>query len=170
MESRSGLNSGLTVAARRAMKLFTFVIVLIAGTSFAQNSSSFAKPLSPLDQALITNTKAVLDAEKNKDADFLRHTLSDDFVEVGSEGHVHPKAEFLDGAREGELKDYSLYNLRVRAIDQNSAIVNYNAIIQMPEGDGGAAPRYQIISDLWVRDGESWKLRFQQATPLRSID
>jgi hypothetical protein len=152
------------------MRLFALAIVFVAATSFAQNSSSPAEPGSPLDQALIKRTKAVLDAQKNRDADFLRHTLSEDFAEVGSEGHVHPKEEFVDRAREGELKDYSLYDFRVRAIDQNTAIVNYNAIVQMPEGDSGAAPRYQIISDLWVKDGDGWKLRFQQATPLRSID
>jgi hypothetical protein len=152
------------------MKYFAAAMVLMAVGCFAQNSPTSGKLLSPLDQALITNTKTILEAQKNKDADLLKRTLSEDFLQIGSEGHLHPKAEFLDEARDGELKDYTLYNLRVRAIDQNTAMVSYNAIIQKPEGDSGAAPRYQIISDLWVKDGENWKLKFQQATPLRSID
>jgi hypothetical protein len=152
------------------MKHLAVVILLLAIGSFAQNSPTSGKLLSPLDQALITNTKAILEAQKNKDADLLKRILSDDFLQIGSEGHLHPKTEFLDEARNGELKDYTLYNLRVRAIDQNAVLVHYNAIIQKPEGDSGAAPRYQMISDLWVKDGENWKLKFQQATPLRSID
>lgn len=152
------------------MKFFAAGILLITVGSFAQTSRPSAKPPSPVDQALITSTKAILEAQKNKDADLLKGTLSEDFLQIGSEGHLHPKAEFLDEARDGELKDYTLYNLRVRAIDQNTALVSYNAIIQKPEGDNGAAPRYQMISDLWVKDGENWKLKFQQATPLRSID
>jgi hypothetical protein len=152
------------------MKHLAAAILLISVGSFAQISPTSGKLLSPLDQALITNTKAILEAQKNKDADLLKRTLSDDFLQIGSEGRLHPKAEFLDEARDGELKDYTLYNLKVRAIDQNTAMVSYNAIIQKPEGDTGSAPRYQIISDLWVKDGENWKLKFQQATPLRSID
>jgi hypothetical protein len=152
------------------MKHFAAVILLSAVGSFGQISPTAGKLLSPLDQALMTNTKAILEAQKNKDADLLKRTLSEDFLQIGSEGHVHPKAELVDEARNGELKDYTLYNLRVRAIDQNTALVSYNAIIQKPEGDSGAAPRYQVISDLWVKDGENWKLKFQQATPLRSID
>jgi hypothetical protein len=152
------------------MKHLAAAILLIYVGSFAQNSPTSGKLLSPLDQALITNTKAILEAQKNKDADLLKRTLSEDFLQIGSEGRFHPKAEFLDEARDGDLKDYTLYNLKVRAIDQNTAMVSYNAIIQKPEGDTGSAPRYQIISDLWVKDGEKWKLKFQQATPLRSID
>jgi hypothetical protein len=152
------------------MKHLAAVLLLMAVGSYAQISPTSGKLLSPLDQALITNTKAILEAQKNKDADLLKRTLSEDFLQIGSEGHLHPKAEFLDEARDGELKDYTLYNLKVRTIDQNAAMVSYNAIIQKPEGDSGAAPRYQMISDLWVKDGENWKLKFQQATPLRSID
>src|SRR5580704_12703381 len=111
------------------MKFFVAGILLITLASFAQTSRPSAKPLSPLDQALISNTKAILEAQKNKDADLLKRTLSEDFLQIGSEGHLHPKAEFLDEARAGELKDYTLYNLRVRAIDQNAVLVHYNAII-----------------------------------------
>jgi hypothetical protein len=141
---------------------------LISHSLWAQATP--AKPLSPLEQTLVTNSKAVPEALKTKNVDFLKRTLSEDFQEVGSEGHIHQKAEFVDEARDGELKDYSIYNVKVHEIDDSSAIVTYNAIIQMPEGDTGTAPRYQMISDLWIKDGENWKLEFQQATPLRSID
>src|ERR1700737_1517875 len=152
------------------MKHFAAIMVFMTAGSFAQVSPSSGKLLSPLDQTLITNTKTILEAQKNKDADPAKRTLSDDFVQIGSEGRLHPKAEFLDEARDGGLKGNTLYNLRVRVIGPNTAIVSYNAIIEEPEGDTGTAPRYQIISDLWVKDGENWKLKFQQATPLRSID
>jgi hypothetical protein len=143
------------------------VVVLLSTLSFAQSVNHSS---SPLEDALIANTGAIHEAQKTKNADLLKHILSDDFLQVGSEGHLHPRAEFVDEARDGGLKDYSLYNFKVHSVDENTAIVTYNAIIQMPEGDTGAAPRYQILSDLWVKDGENWKLKFQQATPLRSID
>jgi hypothetical protein len=143
------------------------MILFACITTFAQSTSHSS---TPLEDALIANTKSIHEAQKTRNADLLKRTLSDDFVQVGSEGHLHPRAEFVDEARDGELKEYSLYNFNVHSVDENTAIVTYNAIIQMPEGDTGAAPRYQIFSDLWIKNGENWKLKFQQATPLRSID
>ncbi|HZR55524.1 MAG TPA: nuclear transport factor 2 family protein [Terriglobales bacterium] len=149
------------------MKNFILLIIFISVTAFTQSASHSS---TPLEDALLANTRAIHEAQKTKNADLLKRILSDDFVEVGSEGHLHPRAEFVEEARDGELKDYNLYNFNVHSVDENTAIVTYNAIIQMPEGDTGAAPRYQIFSDLWIKDGENWKLKFQQATPLRSID
>ena len=65
-----------------------------------------AKPLSPLEQTLIANTKAVREAQKTKNVDFLKRTLTDDFVSVGSEGNLHDKEEIMESAHDGELKDY----------------------------------------------------------------
>ena len=52
-----------------------------------------AKPLSELEQTLITNTKAIPEAQKTKDVAVLKRMLTDDFVAVGSEGHLHDKEE-----------------------------------------------------------------------------
>ena len=130
-----------------------------------------SKPLSPLEQTLIANTKAVPEAQKSKNVDFLKRTLTDDFVFVGSEGKLHDKEEIVESARDGELKDYYTYNLRVLPVDDELAVVTYDCIIHMPEGDApGMAPRYQHISDLWVKQDDQWRLRFQQATAARPID
>jgi hypothetical protein len=103
--------------------------------------------------------------------DFLKRTLTDDFVFVGSEGKLHDKEEILGSAREGELQDYYTYNLRVLPVNDEVAVVTYDCIIHMPEGDApGMAPRYQHISDLWVKQKVQWRLRFQQATAARPID
>jgi len=139
--------------------------------TFAQAAGIAPKPLSPLEQALIANTKAVPEAQKTKNVEFLKHTLTDDFVFVGSEGKLHDKEEVVEGAKNGELKDYYTYNLRVLPVDDDSALVTYDCIIHMPEGDApGMAPRYQHISDLWVKQDDQWRLRFQQATAARPVD
>ncbi len=138
---------------------------------FAQGPGTPAKSLSPLEQVLISNTNAVPEAQKSRNVDFLRRTLTDDFVFVGSEGRLHDKAEIVESARDGELKDYYTYNLQVLPVDDNAAVVTYDCIIHMPEGDApGMAPRYQHISDLWVKQGDQWRLKFQQATAARPID
>ncbi|MGC2186630.1 MAG: nuclear transport factor 2 family protein [Terriglobales bacterium] len=140
-------------------------------TGFAQGSASASKPLSPLEQTLIANTNAVPEAQKSRNADFLKRTLTDDFIFVGSEGKLHDKQEIVGSASEGELQDYYTYNMRVLPVNDEVAVVTYDCIIHMPEGDApGMAPRYQHISDLWVKQNDQWRLKFQQATAQRPID
>jgi hypothetical protein len=148
------------------MNKLAVVIVFLCGAVLAQT----AKPLSPLEQTLIDSTKAIPEAQKSKNADFLKRALTDDFRAVGSEGRLHGREEFLGDAADGTLKDYTVYNLRVLPVGDAAAIVTYDAVIQMPEGDFDVAPRYQCFSDLWIKQGDQWKLRFQQATPRRPID
>ena len=155
------------------MRKLGFIVCLfyfsIAG--FAQASGHQSKPLSPLEQTLIANTNAVPEAQKSRNVDFLKRTLTDDFVSVGSEGKLHDKEEMLTSAHDGELKDFYTYNLRVVPVNDETAIVTYDCIIHMPEGDTpGLAPRYQHISDLWVKQDDQWRLRFRQATAARPID
>jgi hypothetical protein len=137
---------------------------------FAQASGN-SKPLSTLEQTLIANSNAVPEAQKNKNADFLKRTLTDDFVFVGSEGKLHEKEEMLESARGGELKDYYTYNPRVLPVNDTAAIVTYDCVVHMPEGEApGMAPRYQRFSDLWVKQDDQWRLKFQQATAARPVD
>ncbi len=147
------------------------LIVFFSTAGLAQSSASQSKPLSALEQTLIANTRAIPEAQKDKNVAFLKRTLTDDFVAVGSEGKLHDKEEILESARDGELKDYYAYNLRVVPVNEAAAIVTYDCVIQMPEGDApGMAPRYQRFSDLWVKQDDQWRLKFQQATAARPID
>src|SRR5258708_39702715 len=131
--------------------------------AFAQASGNQPKPLTPLEQYLIDNTKAIPEAQKAKDVAFLKRTLTDDFLAVGSEGKLHDKEEILASAHDGELKDYYAYNLRVVPVNDEAAIVTYDCVIHMPEGDApGMAPRYQHISDLWVKQDDLWRFEFLQ--------
>ena len=154
---------------RKLAFIACFFSVSIAG--FAQAAGNPAKPLTPLEQTLISSTNAVPEAQKARNVDFLKRTLTDDFLAVGSEGKLHDKEEFTQSAHDGELRDFYTYNLRVLPVNDNAAIVTYDCIIHMPEGDApGMAPRYQHISDLWVQQDDQWRLKFQQATAARPID
>jgi hypothetical protein len=144
--------------------LFT-VLIFLSISCFAQNAG-----ISALQQALIAQTQAVAQAQKSKDGDTLKRLLTDDFQQVGSEGKLHDKDDFTGDAKDGKLTDCTLYNLKVLSIDDNAAIVTYDAVIHMTEGDDLLAPRYQHLSDVWVKQGDQWRLRFQQATARRPID
>ena len=135
----------------------------------AANTAS-PKPLTQLEQTLIGQSEAVAQAQKAKDVEGLRGLLSADFERVVSEGGLHDKGDTLDDARDGTLEDYRFYDFKVLPVEENVAIVTYSAVIQMREEDEGLAPRYQRFSDVWIKQGDQWRLRFQQATAKRSID
>jgi hypothetical protein len=146
-------------------------VVCFSIATLGQAATGQTKPLSALEQTLIANTRAIPEAQKDKNVAFLKRTLTDDFLAVGSEGKLHDKEEVMESAHGGELKDYYAYNLRVVPVNEEAAIVTYDCVIHMPEGDApGMAPRYQHISDLWVKQNDQWRLRFQQATAARPID
>ena len=126
---------------------------------------------TPLEQALIANSKAVHEAQLKKDSAFLKNILTADFVEVRSEGKVHERKDFISDAEDGSLTEFFLYKPRVFAVDENAAIVTYDCVLHMTEGDApNLAPRYQHISDLWVKQDGQWRLKFQQATASRPVD
>jgi len=150
---------------------FITCLLWLSMVGFAQGSGDSSKTLGPLERTLIANTKAIPEAQKSKNVDFLKRILTDDFLFVGSEGRLHDKEEIVESTRDGELKDFYTYNLRVLPVDDEAAVVTYDCIIHMPEGDApGMAPRYQHISDLWVKQDDQWRLKFQQATAARPID
>ena len=48
----------------------------------------------------------------------------------------------------------------------DTAIVTYDLILQVPpQEDQGPPPRYQHWTSVWTRQGDTWKLKFQQTTP-----
>ncbi len=149
-------------------KIFALaLLVLIAVSAAAQSALSQEDPAA---QAIISKSKAVVEALKSKDTATLKTLVADDLRLVSSAGHVYGKGELMGAAQEGVLRNFQFYGAEVIPIDRDSRVVTFNLIVDMPEGDDDLAPRYQRISDLCVRQGGDWLLKFEQATPLRPID
>jgi len=124
---------------------------------------SDAPQLSPLAQQLIDYEKALPEAQKKKDVEFYKRTLTEDFVAIGTDAKVHTRAEILGDLPSIELVEYRPYNIDVIPLNDGAAVVTYDVIIQMAKYDEDT-PRYQHISSIWVKQGEQWKLKFQQAS------
>ena len=146
---------------------FFFAVLALALPAIAQTPDD---PPPALVQALTDNSHAFAAALLHKDVAFLKRTLTGDFEEVTSAGSVENDNEIFDAAANGEFREYRQYNLQVLAIADESALVTYDCIVRRPEGDNGLAPRYQHISELWLRDEGKWLLRFLQATAARPVD
>jgi hypothetical protein len=146
--------------------------VLIALAAFAANSH---EPFAPFTQStneahssvfagpLVSLERALAEAQKKHDRDFYKRTLTDDFISIGTDGKVHPKDEILGDLPSTELAEYRPYNIQVVQLNENAAIVTYDVIVRVVHYDD-ETPRYQHVSSIWVRQGDQWKLKFQQAT------
>lgn len=153
------------------LRLFTgFLFFLLPASVLAQSSQS-AESSGSLAQVLMEKSNEVHSLRKSKDVNGIKSLLADDFGYVGGDGRLHHRDELLGDMQDGTLRDFKLYGPEAVQVDASAALLTYNAILDMREGDDpGMAPRYQKVSDLWVKQGSEWRLKFEQATPVRPID
>lgn len=138
--------------------------LLISG-SLAQVTNAPAKPLSQVEQTLMANEKEFIGAAKKGDAAFLKETLADDFSFVAFDGELGGRQDMIDGFSNGGV-DIMPYDMKVLRVSDDAAIVTYDVVFRVPASeDEGPPPRYQHFSTLWVKQGDAWKMKFQQMTP-----
>jgi hypothetical protein len=151
----------------KALLSLWLCISLLTAAAMAQSSGE-KDVASP--ENLFARSNKVQSLRKSKDVAGLKSLLTPDFQNVGSEGKLHRLSEFMDDVHDGALRDFQTYDFGMVAIDSGTALVTYNIVVSMVEGDDVLSPRYQKISDLWIRQGDDWRLKFEQATPLRPVD
>ncbi len=122
------------------------------------------KPLTSLEQTLLTAEKSFVDAAKKGDVAFFKRTLTNDFSFVGFDGQLAGRQEMIDQRSEPGF-NLLPYNMKVMSITDGVAIVTYDVVLRVPpEEDQGPPPRYQHFSTVWVKQGDAWKMKFQQMT------
>ncbi len=127
-------------------------------------SNAPAKPPSAFEQTLIDCEKGFLAAAKKGDAAFFKRTLTDDFSFVSFDGQLYSRQEMIDQFSEGGF-DIMPYEMQVVPAGPESAIVTYNVVLRVPAAqDQGPPPRYQHFSTVWVKEGDTWKMKFLQMT------
>lgn len=142
----------------------SFLLLTLAVGVSAQNASAPAKPLSPTEQTLIAAEKSYIEAAKKGDVAFFKRTLTDDFAFVGSDGQLNDRQDMIDQYADGGT-NLQPYDMKVVIAGDGAAIVTYDVIVRVPPvEDQGPPPRYQHYSTVWVKQGEVWKMKFQQAS------
>jgi len=69
----------------------------------------------------------------------------------------------VENFRETKIEEYRPYEVSVVPVNETAAIVTYDCVVRMMVFDE-TLPRYQHVSNLWVKQGDQWRLKFQQAT------
>ena len=143
-----------------------FILIVLCAVpiaAFAQANPP-AKPLTPLEQALISAEKNFIEAAKKGDAAFFKRTLTDDFSFVSFDGQLYDRQDMLDQFADPGF-DVLPYDIKVVSAGDGVAIVTYDVVLRVPPTeDQGPPPRYQHFSTVWVKQGDVWKMKFQQMT------
>jgi ketosteroid isomerase-like protein len=144
------------------------VLVILLCASFTVSSVGQAnvpaKPLTPTEQTLMAAEKSFVDAAKKGDVAYFKRTLTDDFSFVQFDGQLYDRQDMLDQFGDGGF-DLLPYEMKVVLAGDGVAIVTYNVVLRVPAvEDQGPPPRYQHFSTVWVKQGDTWKMKFQQMT------
>ena len=144
--------------------LFCIASVAAAMPQAAAQAGTATPSLSRLQQAMIANENAFIVATNKHDKDYFKRTLTGDYSLVGYDGQLHDREETESDLSSGV--DLMPYNMKVVEISEGTAIVTYDVVVRVPAAeDQGPPPRYQHWSSVWVKQGDAWKLKFQQTTP-----
>jgi hypothetical protein len=143
--------------------LMILMLLVCSGVGVAGAGNAAAdKPLTPQEQALVNAEKGFIDAAKKGDVAFFKRTLTDDFSFVSFDGQLYERQDMLNQFSEGGV-DLLPYEMKVVPAGDGVAIVTYNVVLRVPASqDQGPPPRYQHFSTVWVKQGEAWKMKFQQ--------
>jgi hypothetical protein len=146
------------------LKTAYILFALLIPSAIAQTANATEKPLSPLEQTLIAKEKDFIAAAKKGDVGFFQRTLADGFSFVAFDGELGGKQDMLDGFSGGGI-DIMPYDMKVLSVSDGVAVVTYDVVFRVPPAeDEGPPPRYQHFSTLWVKQGDMWKMKFQQMT------
>ena len=144
--------------------VFTILLCCTVSVTGVGQANAPAKAPTPLEQTLMASEKSFVDAAKKGDAAFFKRTLTDDFSFVGFDGQLYRRQEMLDQFAGGGF-DVMPYDMKVVSAGEGVAIVTYDVVLRVPAvEDQGPPPRYQHFSTVWVKQGDAWKMKFQQMT------
>jgi len=150
------------------MKYGSVVLTILLCGSFvlakARQANAPAKAVSPSEQTLMAAERSFVEAALKGDAGFFKRTLADDFSFVAFDGQLYSRQEMLDQFASGGF-NLLPYEMKVVMLGEGAGIVTYNVVLRVPSAeDQGPPPRYQHFSTVWVKQGDAWKMKFQQMT------
>ena len=152
--------------------------LVLAASAWAQQATQPGKaqegnpPSRPtanqaLKDALEPKVKAEWDALKNKDKKTFASLLTDDFEAVEDDGDgARNKIHAANEAEHSNIHDYSMAFFNPIPLSPNAAFVTYEVTMVFPPK---ATMRYRriFITEIWIKQGQEWKMRHYQETRVK---
>jgi hypothetical protein len=148
----------------RVLLIFALSLASVVPQCFAAEpnaNTSDSAALSPFQQQLVQTQKDFLEALRRGDAAYVNKAVTSDFELIAPNGDMGDRGEVVANVqppKDNKEPEPILYDFKVVPLGDSAAIVTYNAVFP------GSNHRYQHLSNTWVKDGDQWKLKFQQST------
>lgn len=116
--------------------------------------------------AVTTKEKQKWESWSKNDTDFFKSSLAEDFIAIDSSGLVIKKPEMVEYVVEQEVKDYSINDIQVVTLSEDTALVTYRAT-QHYTYKGQEVENNVVASSIWVNRGSEWVNILHQETPVQ---
>ena len=155
---------------KKRMFAWTALLVVVGAAAMAQ-----APPAKPparavqaeraraVEQMLVDLEQRAWREEKNRNAEFFREVMVEEFLAVESDGKRYTKAEALALIPTVQVSSFALTDLKVLRLGRDAALITYRAVVTGP-GEGREVTREFLASTAWVRRGTKWGMAFHQKT------
>jgi hypothetical protein len=151
------------------MKMFSAAaacLLLLSSATIAQEVQQPAKT-PPAAPSLEAKVQKVWEAFKSKNKISLGASLAEGFreMEEGGSGFGDNKAE-VAMVDEFELISYVLKDFKTKSLGPHSALVTYSAHYEGKTA-GQMAKSDSIFGEIWVHEGNDWKVLYIQETTVK---
>ena len=149
-------------------RIFVVFVLVMISSIFTYSQTKTSKGANDSVQTqLETMEKQAWEAWKTKNGAFFQTLLSEDSIQVGSEG-VANKATIVKviASPMCEVRSYSMDNFQMIMMDKKTAIVTYKAM-QDATCDGKTIPASVWATSMYVKRNGKWVSNFHQETPVQ---
>ena len=88
--------------------------------------------------------------------------IDDAFIEIGSSGSIHDKAEVIRWFKSGDQSEIQGIDFKAKYLSDDVILLTYQSITKVPGID---APKQALRSSIWKYTDGVWKMIFHQGTP-----
>jgi hypothetical protein len=148
------------------MKTLLLSLAAISIVIFNARTETGANSDAAFKEQLVKLEKQSWEAWKNHDGKFFQDFLSDDHVEIGSNG-VTSKTSIVAGVASAvcQVRSYSVDHFELKLLDKNTAILTYRER-QDTLCNGNAVPTPCWVSSLYMKRGDRWMNVVYQQTQI----
>lgn len=126
-------------------------------------------PAADITKADITNiTNKEISAwefAKTKQLDKLDNLLADDYQAFFGKLTMS-KAEVIRNFQASQINNYRLYNIKVKKVADNAAVIHYEALQNASDAEGDQWMPVVAVSTMYVKRGSTWFPVFYHETPM----
>lgn len=129
-------------------------VIILTGTCLGQARQP-ATPEKSAEETLVGNERRTWELYKNKDVKGLAEFASEDYVDIYPDGQVVNKEQYLCDVAGAKVHEYELSGFRVVKLNEEAAIVVYEAKVRGEVRGREIRSRVAVTSG-WARRGGKW--------------